>query len=100
MNLFLIFKVRTCSTSGLPCIGLNYDVQSCNSGINCPVDGSWGPFINESDCTASCGIGTKTRKRQCYNQSNGGQPCYGSAIQTIVCDTNISCPSLYFFISV
>jgi len=86
--------VRTCNTTSLPCVGLNYQTESCNSSISCPVDGVWGSWGTYSTCTASCGSGIQTRTRLCSNQSNGGQPCYGSATQTISCATNITCPGL------
>ncbi|CAF1679281.1 unnamed protein product [Rotaria magnacalcarata] len=85
-------RTRNCTTTGLPCVGLNYEIESCNSSINCPVDGIWGVWSSYSDCTASCGTGTRTQTRLCLNQSNGGQTCYGSATKTIPCSTNISCP--------
>jgi hypothetical protein len=94
--LVLFFKTRTCNTTGSPCIGSHYEVQSCNSSIPCPVDGVWGAWGNYSECTVSCGSGTQTRTRVCVGQSNGGQPCFGSATQTIACATNISCPGLCF----
>jgi hypothetical protein len=67
-------------------------MASCNSSIACPVDGVWSAWSNYSDCTASCGNGIQTRTRVCNYQSDGGQPCYGSATQSISCNTNISCP--------
>ncbi len=75
-------------------------MEACNSSIGCPVDGVWGSWSTYSDCTASCGSGIQTRIRACYNQSDGGQPCYGSATQTITCNTNVSCPGLIILHSV
>lgn len=86
-------QVRTCNTTGLPCVGLNYELASCNSTIGCPVDGVWGAWNNYSDCTTSCGVGTQTRTRLCNGQQNGGLSCFGSATQTITCNTSIPCPS-------
>ena len=60
------------------------------------MDGVWGSWGTYSDCTASCGNGIQTRTRICTNQADGGQPCYGSATQTISCATNLSCPGLSF----
>lgn len=91
----VLLKVRNCSTTGLPCVGANYEIESCDSLIGCPVDGIWGVWSTYSDCTASCGSGMQTRTRLCTGQSNGGQPCFGSATQAITCSTNINCPSLY-----
>ena len=70
-------------------------MESCDSLIGCPVDGIWSDWNTYSECTASCGSGTQTRTRLCTGQSNGGQPCFGPATQTITCSTNINCPSLY-----
>jgi hypothetical protein len=86
--------VRTCNTTGLPCVGSNYEISSCNSSIECPVDGVWTTWTNYSDCTASCGTGIQTRTRACVNQTNGGQTCVGSATQSVLCNTNIACPGL------
>ncbi len=61
------------------------------------MDGVWGVWSNYSGCTASCGTGIQTRTRLCMNETNGGQPCVGSATQTISCNSNISCPSLNLF---
>ncbi len=86
--------MRTCNTTSLPCVGSNYEVSSCNSSINCPVDGTWTAWSNYSDCTTSCGAGIQTRTRACVNQAYGGQTCVGSAVQSIVCNTSITCPGL------
>ncbi|UJR31957.1 hypothetical protein I4U23_019430 [Adineta vaga] len=85
-------RIRLCNTTGLPCVGSNYEIESCNSSIGCPVDGVWSSWDNYSECTASCGSGIQTRTRLCTGQSNGGQPCFGSATQTITCATNVTCP--------
>ncbi|CAF1064997.1 unnamed protein product [Adineta steineri] len=85
-------RARICNTTGLPCVGSYYEIQSCNTSINCPVDGVWSGWGNYSDCTASCGNGIQTRTRICTGQSDGGQPCFGSATQTILCATNVTCP--------
>lgn len=85
-------RVRTCNTTGLPCVGSNFELETCNSSIPCPVDGVWSDWSNYTACTASCGQGIRTRTRLCVNQAYGGQSCFGSATQTESCSSNISCP--------
>ncbi|XP_071141967.1 coadhesin-like [Mytilus edulis] len=57
------------------------------------VDGGWSNNNQWSDCTKTCGDGTRTRTRTCTNPSpsKDGAPCNGSAIQSEACNIN-PCP--------
>ncbi|XP_060592575.1 uncharacterized protein LOC132747263 isoform X3 [Ruditapes philippinarum] len=45
--------------------------------IACPVNGDWGPWINTSSCSTTCGTGSLTQSRSCDSPtpSNGGEEC-------------------------
>ncbi|XP_068397521.1 hemicentin-1 isoform X4 [Eschrichtius robustus] len=90
-------RYRTCdnprpSNGGRACGGPDSQIQRCNTDI-CPVDGSWGNWHSWSWCSASCGGGEKTRKRQCNNPppSKSGRPCLGDATQVSRCNIQ-ACP--------
>ena len=52
----------------------------------------WGEYGEWSTCSATCGVGTKTRTRpEAIPGSNGGDPCTGLATETGHCNPN-SCP--------
>ena len=61
--------------------------------IDMPVDGGWTDWGEWSECTATCGSGTKNRSRTCTNPAplNGGQDCPGSPTDTMECNTQ-PCP--------
>lgn len=65
------FKGRTCLEQNL---GPAEQVISCNTH-NCPVDGSYGPWINNGTCSASCGSGTQQQIKVCTPPRFGGSPC-------------------------
>ncbi|XP_078681728.1 uncharacterized protein LOC144916475 [Branchiostoma floridae x Branchiostoma belcheri] len=59
-----------------------------------PVDGSWSSWSSYSTCSVSCGLGLQTRTRTCnnpYPQYNGAV-CDGSPTETVLCDTQVTCP--------
>ena len=53
--------------------------------------GCWGPY---SECSATCGNGTKTRARKCNNPppSGGGSSCIGDMEEIKTCSAGY-CPS-------
>ena len=55
--------------------------------------GCWGPY---SECSATCGNGTKTRARKCNNPppSGGGSSCIGEVEEIKTCHAGY-CPSEY-----
>lgn len=90
---------RECSNpfplyGGLECIGPIYEERPCNTGLKCPVHGSWTPWTGWTACSVECGSGISRRTRQCSNPPPmyNGLPCKGLEIDEIICDTGISCP--------
>ena len=55
------------------------------------IEGHWGSWNDWSDCSVSCGSGSRRRSRECENPALGGQECQGSGTETEVCNTN-HCP--------
>ncbi|CAG2247818.1 HMCN [Mytilus edulis] len=83
----------TPENGGLFCNGSNTDSLTCNEGACPTVNGSWGAWFNYSDCSVSCGGGTKFRQRYCdspYPQY-GGLDCEGTAIESRLCNED-DCP--------
>ena len=63
--------------------------------IHFPVDGGWSVWGNWTACSATCGIGAKTRKRTCSNPvpQNGGASCRGNSTQQHSCFDR-TCPGI------
>ena len=59
------------------------------------VDGVWGMWSPISECSRTCGGGTKTRHRACDSPaaSNGGVPCPGDVEEAHPCNT-VPCPGM------
>nr|XP_022286228.1 semaphorin-5A-like [Crassostrea virginica] len=55
------------------------------------IDGHWSDWMHWSSCSATCGIGTKTRLRICNNPAplNGGENCFGNVSEMQYCDEAI-----------
>ncbi|XP_049270622.1 hemicentin-1 [Rhipicephalus sanguineus] len=97
-------KERTCmsTASGQPwngpvnsssdCEGRMRDVVACFES-SCPVNGGWGPWSEWSACSASCGGGTRTRRRSCDSPvpMRGGRQCQGEPEQEDFCHPE-ACP--------
>ncbi|XP_057313082.1 SCO-spondin-like isoform X2 [Hydractinia symbiolongicarpus] len=67
--------------SGIDCVGgdnTTYDTETldCNTH-NCPIHGNWTEWSSYSDCSVTCGIGTKERNRTCTDPPPqfGGDEC-------------------------
>ena len=60
------------------------------------VNGVWGPWSLWSACTASCGPGSRERKRSCNSPAPkyGGEPCSGAERQVGDCSYR-PCPGNY-----
>ncbi|XP_027579260.2 hemicentin-1 [Pipra filicauda] len=90
-------RVRQCNNplpanGGRTCEGPVTDVRSCHSRP-CPVDGSWSEWGPWEECSKSCGHGNRTRSRTCSAPpaQHGGQPCKGSAVESVMCNVK-PCP--------
>ncbi|XP_052261325.1 integumentary mucin A.1-like [Dreissena polymorpha] len=59
-----------------------------------PVNGAWSEWGGYSACTVTCGNGRKSKQRFCNSPapSNGGEPCFGQALEMTAC-TEKECPS-------
>ena len=57
------------------------------------VDGGWGEWGSWSDCTASCGVGSKSRSRECTApaKSGTGADCVGESAASEACEI-AACP--------
>ena len=60
--------------------------------LSLQVDCRWGNWQSWTECTKTCGGGTRQGVRKVErNATNGGVPCTGSTIRTAACNTQ-SCP--------
>ncbi|XP_067929075.1 hemicentin-1-like [Watersipora subatra] len=59
-----------------------------------PIDGGYGPWSEYSRCSVSCGVGTKTRTRECNSPvpRNGGKDCEGPSTRSKRCRAPPCCP--------
>ena len=62
------------------------------------VDGLWMDWEAWSQCTVSCGGGSRVRTRQCYGNQHGGKTCEGNSTETGECETQ-NCPGIVHFLS-
>ncbi|XP_065505206.1 hemicentin-1 isoform X3 [Caloenas nicobarica] len=90
-------RVRQCNNplpanGGRSCEGPGTDVRSCHNKP-CPVDGNWSEWGLWEECSRSCGRGNRTRSRTCSSPAaqQGGRPCRGSALDSVVCNVR-PCP--------
>lgn len=94
-------RTRNCSNpkpkhGGRDCsdLGLGFEVKECNTQP-CPINGGYSKWTEFSQCTVSCGSGTRQRNRSCSNPQprHGGKKCshLGSSIEIEICNTNL-CP--------
>uniref|UniRef100_A0A7M5WTV7 Hemicentin-1 n=2 Tax=Clytia hemisphaerica TaxID=252671 RepID=A0A7M5WTV7_9CNID len=75
------------------CEGSDTETRECNAK-QCAVDGGFGEWSGFGECSVTCGVGTKTRRRECDQPkpSGGGKTCQGETTQTENCDTQVNCP--------
>ena len=70
------------------CPGDEEVIEDCNTK-QCPIPGPWSEW---SECSKSCGGGTRTKTRDCVNQRDpDGNPCYQDLIESEPCNEN-PCP--------
>ncbi|XP_072285436.1 properdin [Pyxicephalus adspersus] len=82
------------SPRGNPCPGSNRDSRDCTSLPFCPVDGQWGAWQKDSECSVTCGVGRIAQKRSCDSPApkHGGKYCVGSPTRHNICNTQVPCP--------
>ena len=76
-------------------IELYYNMNSQFSYCSCvTVDGGWTQWSSWSNCSKTCGVGSRTRTRTCTNPApkRGGADCVGPNNSTKICNTTIACP--------
>ena len=54
---------------------------------SCPIDGHLTVWSDWSECSVSCGRGTKTRSRDCQSPRFGGAPCLGDVFDEAPCQS-------------
>lgn len=71
---------------GKPCFGADRQKEICSVPY-CPIDGKWSEWSLWSECSASCGSGTKIRYRKCNNPPaiHGGAYCIGDNVESFSC---------------
>ena len=94
-------RVRTCTEptpqhGGRDCqyFGAANETGRCNTQF-CPIDGGYSQWSGFTDCTKSCGNGTRSRNRTCDNPApqHGGRKCsvLGPRVNIERCNTH-PCP--------
>ena len=105
MALCLLFAVVLSSTEGLT--GKTQMYHALHQIIFCVVvipaaSGSWQPWGEWSQCSASCGQGSRWRNRACAHSGCGGGNghCIGDPVEAEVCKTadckGMSCTYSFF----
>ncbi|XP_069128273.1 SCO-spondin-like isoform X2 [Argopecten irradians] len=85
---------RTCNGpfhGGADCEGAEDEMRLCNS-FHCPVDGVWDTWSAWTDCSHSCGRGSKYRERDCIGPFHNGSECEGATDETMFCNPS-NCPA-------
>ncbi|KAL4622608.1 properdin [Arapaima gigas] len=79
---------------GRPCSGHSQETQACNNLPFCPVSGEWGQWSPLSECSVTCGVGLRTKVRQCNAPAprHGGQTCRGETTANELCNLHLHCP--------
>ena len=64
------------------------------------VDGEWSSWGSWSECTSTCGSGSRTRLRTCTNPTpeRGGKTCTGKATELSMCNKD-TCPGILTFLN-
>ncbi|KAI6243893.1 Apple domain-containing protein [Aphelenchoides fujianensis] len=88
-------RTRACR-NGRECVGPAEDVRDCGEEP-CPYFSqwtkpcpTWGPWERWSDCSKSCGMGERVRKRECLNGL--GDDCVGTNEDHMFCNQQ-TCPT-------
>ncbi|CAH8868661.1 unnamed protein product [Trichobilharzia szidati] len=73
------------------------ETAPCPMSRLCPiVTGGWGEWGEFSPCSVTCGVGKRTRHRQCDRPrpQGGGLYCQGTDYQEITCEGFLPCPQM------
>lgn len=94
-------RTRNCSNpqprhGGRNCshLGPSVEVEVCNTNL-CPIHGGFSEWTEFSECTKSCGNGTKNRTRNCLSPApqHGGRDCSSLGANTEIQQCNTQhCP--------
>lgn len=93
------YRVRSCTNpvpqyGGNNCsaFGENITILTCNTH-KCPIHGGFTVWSNFTECSKTCGNGTKYRIRNCTNPAPkyGGGNCSGPVNETLFCNS-FPCP--------
>ncbi|OWF39337.1 coadhesin-like [Mizuhopecten yessoensis] len=78
---------------GKNCPGSGRDSRRCTSR-QCPQHGGWSLWGSWNKCPVTCGVGQRTRTRECNSPRPlfGGRRCDGRAEEVLRCDAGRPCP--------
>lgn len=81
------------------CMGYQNSTSHTFVPIFTTVDGSWGSWAPWSACSATCGYGSRERKRVCDNPkpAYNGKSCVGIGHQKSRCHAYYPCPGTFLF---
>ncbi|KAJ8319985.1 hypothetical protein KUTeg_001572 [Tegillarca granosa] len=84
-------RTRECNNptpqfGGRDCEGDLEEFAACEI-IPCPIDGGLSRWSEWTECSQTCGLGTKSRQRSCDSPTPqyGGRDCYGATVETTEC---------------
>ncbi|XP_060592592.1 uncharacterized protein LOC132747282 [Ruditapes philippinarum] len=88
-----LFRHRSCTNpapqnGGIDCPGKETERNTCQLKL-CPVHGGWSSWGNWGKCSATCGVGMRTRRRSCTNPrpQRFGDHCFGDNIDDELCNS-------------
>ncbi|XP_076457727.1 uncharacterized protein LOC143291640 isoform X2 [Babylonia areolata] len=90
-------RIRTCNNPppnacGQMCVGDDMETTGCRQERCCtPVHGSWNPWAAWSECSASCGVGSRERVRTCTGPNECGRQCVGTPREQTGCYAGDCC---------
>ncbi|TNN16020.1 Thrombospondin-2 [Schistosoma japonicum] len=71
------------------------EVVPCPIRSSClTINGGWGQWSEFTECSVTCGVGKRVRRRQCDypRPQNGGLYCQGTDYQEVFCEGFLPCP--------